>query len=214
MESNNNSNALFNNYRKIIDKLRLFSNGDSNILVCSAKAKDGRTMTSIGLAFTAALLNPNRSILLADLDARNPNLHRIFALDNSIGMTDIINGESSMSDAVNNTPLKNLKVMPVGNKMVDFSEARQPRNLIKVLNHIKSHYDLAFYDSPPIEDYTDAVILSNLMDGVLLVVRSNSSKREEVVAVKNALDYAGGKVIGAVLSAFRSPVPSFLDKRV
>jgi MinD-like ATPase involved in chromosome partitioning or flagellar assembly len=68
--------------------------------------------------------------------------------------------------------LTNLTVIPGAKEALDFPEAFQSEAPVHSLGTVKSQYDIAFYDSPAINHYEDAQILSSLMDGVLLVDRN------------------------------------------
>ncbi|RMF92329.1 MAG: tyrosine-protein kinase family protein, partial [Nitrospinota bacterium] len=91
-----------------------------NILVASAEPKEGRTTTAIGLAFAAALLKPNKRILLVDLDLRHSRIHRLLGLENTRGIREVIINKWKLEDVVYRTRLPNLTVIPGGKAAVDF----------------------------------------------------------------------------------------------
>lgn len=214
MDKDRLRNVLIENYRKIIEYITVTDPAIKNILVTSAEPEEGRTTTAACLAVASAFLKPNKRILLVDLDLRHSLLHRMFGLDGERGIREIIVDTLTIKDVVCRTHVANLTVIPGGIEALDFPEALQSKTLIHFLKDVKTHYDMAFYDSPATNRYVDVHLLSSLMDGVLLVVRSGRSKRDEVVAAKSEIHSGGGKVIGAIMNDFRNPIPSFLYRRL
>jgi capsular exopolysaccharide synthesis family protein len=206
--------ALIKYYGKIIETITVADPKIKNILITSAEPEEGRTTTALGLALSSAVLKPKKRILLVDLDLRHSILHRMLGLDGESGMREVIDDILNMKDVVRSTHLTNLMVIPSGRETLDFPEALQSETLIHFLRDVKSQYDMAFYDSPAINRYVDAHLLSSLMDGILFVIRSDRSKRDEVVAAKNEINSGGGKLIGAIMNDFRNPIPSFLYRRI
>lgn len=206
--------VLIENYRRIIEYITVTDPDIKNILVASAEPGEGRTTTAVGLAIAAAFLKPNKRILLVDLDLRHSLLHRMFGLDGERGMREIIVDTLTIKDVVCGTDVANLTVIPGGIEALDFPEALHSNTLTHFLRDVKSHYGMAFYDSPATNRYVDAHLLSKLMDGVLLVIRSGRSKRDEVFAAKSEINSGGGKLIGAIVNDFRNPIPSFLYRRL
>ncbi len=201
-------------YGKIIEHINVANPKVQNILITSAEADEGRTTTAVGLAISAAILKPNKRILLIDLDLRQPMLHRMLGLDDTKGVREVIAKTLNIRDVLCTTDLTNLTVIPSGREAIDFPEVFQSEALAHFLRDIKSQFDIALYDSPAINRYVDAHILSTRMDGVLLVIRSDRSKRDEVVAAKNEINSSGGKLIGAIMNDFRNPIPSFLYRHL
>jgi capsular exopolysaccharide synthesis family protein len=214
LRKNGKRETFIKYYGRIIEHITIADPKIQNILITSAEPEEGRTTTAVGLALSAAILKPNKRILLVDLDLRHSMLHRMLGLDNTSGMREIIGNTLNIEDVLRSTHLTNLEIIPGGKEAVDFPEVFRSKALIHFLKEVKSRYNWAFYDSPAIKNHMDGHILSSLMDAVLLVVRSDRSKRDEVVAAKNEINSGGGKVIGAIVNDFRNPIPSFLYRRL
>lgn len=212
LAKNTAKEILIRNYGGIIEHLAVFAPEAQNILIVSAEAQEGRTLTAISLGLTAALLKPNKRILLVDLDLRHSALHRMLGLDDTRGIREVIAKTLNVEDVVCSTHLSNLTVIPAGKDALDFPEAFQSEALICFLKEVKSQYDIVFYDSPAINNYLDVFLLSSLMDRVVMVIRSRISRALEVVSAKDAISRANGKVLGAILNDFHNPIPSFLAK--
>jgi len=204
--------VLIKNYGRIVEHFAITAPQAQNILLSSAEAKEGKTITAIGLALTTALLKPNKRILLVDLDLRHSMIQRLLKLDKTIGMREVIAGRSSIEEVVDNKVLTNLAVITAGKEAIDFPEALQSSELVDFLENVKLHYDFAFYDSPPVKNYVDVLLLSSVMDGVVMIIRPKISRAEEVVSAKDDIHRANGKVIGSVMNDFYNPIPSFLAR--
>lgn len=214
MENSTARKTLVNNYSKIIEHLTVFAPQARNVLLASAEPEEGRTTTAIGLGLTAALLKPRKRIVIVDLDLRNPMLHRTFGAENNVGITGVIAGKSKMEEVVVSTNLKNIELITSGQEAVDFPEVFQSTKLMDFLKDLKSKYDLAFFDSPPIKKYMDGSLLSSIMDRVVMVIRSEVSKADAVISAKDDICREDNKMLGAILNDFHNPVPSFLARHL
>ena len=212
MGKNTAREVLIKNYGRIVEHFAITAPQAQNILLSSAGTKEGKTITAIGLALTTALLKPNKQILLVDLDLRHSMMQTLLKLDKTIGIRDVIAGKLRIEEVVDKNVLPNLAVITAGEEVIDFPEAFQSSALVDFLKNVKSQYDLAFYDSPPINNYVDAPLLSSFMDGVILVIRSKISRAGEVVFAKAEIHRSNGNVVGAIMNDFHSPIPSFLAR--
>jgi len=70
----------------------------------------------------------------------------------------------------------------------------------ELVDEMKQHYDVILFDSPPVIAVTDAAVLSSIMDGVLLVIRSGKTQREAVARAFNLLDNVHARILGALLN--------------
>lgn len=212
--SNQTKSILLQHYGKIVEQLSFFDSKARNILVTSAQPLEGRTTTALGLAFTAALLKPNKRILLVDLDLRNSNLHHLLGLQESPGLREMLCGLNKVKDCFHASQLSNLMVVPSGKQAVDMPDIFRDEAMTQLFKGVTERFDLVFYDSPPVTDHMDALCLSSIADAVLMVIRSKISRADEVIHACDDIRQAGGKVIGATLNAFHNPIPSFLEKHL
>jgi len=108
--------------------------------------------------------------------------------------------ESSIKNAISATHIANLDLLPCGTIPPNPSEiltSKAMKNLILVL---KKQYDAIFIDTPPINVVTDAGILSSIVDGAVLVIKTGTSSRKDIQRAKGLLQKANGKIIGIVLN--------------
>lgn len=190
----------------------LFSSADTSpqvMLVTSATPSEGKTSCVTNLAITMA--EAGSKVILIDCDMRRPRVHRVLkspAADSSvekgreIGVSSFLVGNTKqLSDVVFHTEIKNLDFIPSGPIPPNPSEIIGSRKMEGLIEYLRKRYDRILIDSPPITAVTDSVVLAQMADGLLLVIRAGETPRQ---IVKNALDQlknVNAHVIGAVLNA-------------
>lgn len=167
------------------------------IVVTSAELGEGKTTTAGNLAL--ALAQGENTVLLIDADMRKPSVHKTFKISNQSGLTDILVNKKKLED-ITYKHNKNLAVITSGKIPPNPAEMLASKAMEAFLKEMREHFDYIILDAPPLQAVTDAQILSTKADGVLLVVRSEKTKKEHVVNSVNAIKKVKGKVIGIVLN--------------
>jgi capsular exopolysaccharide synthesis family protein len=171
------------------------------LLVSSSLPSEGKTTTSINTAISLA--QTGARVVVVDADMRRPCLHRIFDLPNGQGLSTILSSEMTMTEMLGMVRFheaSNLHLLtsgPVSPNPAELLGSEQMRNLIAVLSHTFTHVVI---DSPPIVSFTDAVLVSTMVDGVLLVVRGGKTPRGVVRRSRQVLSEVGAKMLGVVLN--------------
>jgi succinoglycan biosynthesis transport protein ExoP len=168
------------------------------IAVTSAVPREGKTTVSLSIAITFA--QSGRRVLLVDTDLRKPRLHRVFGIAPGLGITSILAGEASLSEATCATEVPNLWILPCGPLPPNPSELLHTRRFSDLIAEIQQTYDVSVLDSPPVGAVTDPVIISTQVDGTLIVASSRSSTRANLHSALRQLRTVGGRVVGAVLN--------------
>jgi protein-tyrosine kinase len=180
-------------------------NGERTFLVTSACMGEGKTTTSVNLAISIAQ-GLQETALLIDCDLRNPQVHRMFGLEkNFMGLANFLRDEVDFSQALIKTSIPNLSLMPAGPIPLNPSELINSRKMSLLLQEAKERYPNRFIiiDSPPINQFTDAFILSLKVDGVLLVARAGKTR---MVAMESAIaKLKKANLMGVVLNSIDSP---------
>jgi succinoglycan biosynthesis transport protein ExoP len=149
-----------------------------NIHVTSMGPDEGKTVTSVNLAFTIA--RSGYSVLLIDGDLRKPRIHSIFRLNNLSGLSTYLAGATSDIETVFKRPLSNLSVIPSGPIPPNPSEllgSQKMQELIRILNE---KFDVIVWDSPPLMTVTDSLILSKILDASIIVIRAGKTTYETI----------------------------------
>jgi non-specific protein-tyrosine kinase len=169
------------------------------LLVTSPVPVDDKSATVANLA--VAMSDGDRPVILVDADLRRPMQHTIFNLSNEQGFTDLFRDDA----AFNNPPLQavpntSLKVLTSGVLPPIPSQLLASKKMETVINQLAGMADMIIFDAPPIITVNDASLVASLVDGVLMVVRAGSTKRDYVKAAKDQLEKVNARLVGAVLT--------------
>lgn len=179
-----------------------FSDVDDNlkkIVISSAFPSEGKTTISYELGKSFA--QTNSKVLLMECDLRNPRIGEVSKLSHDVGITNILLKKAELSEAVimseGNPNLHYLMSGPIPPNPAELLSSKAFSDLISFL---EKKYDYIIFDTPPIGLVTDAAILATMVDGVILVVKSGETKKEDVKNAIESFERVNGKVIGAVLT--------------
>src|SRR5271156_6666947 len=180
------------------------------ILVTSALPREGKTTAAVNLAVTLAQLGDRT--LLMDSDLRKPGIRRALNLTigKELGLSSYLAGVSTLDEVIVPHPTINnlvaLTTGPVPPSPADLLSSHRMREAIVELRH---RFKFIVIDSPPVMAATDAVILSALTDGVLLVVRSGETPKEAFTRTRDLLAAVKCRLLGVVLNAVDSSAPDY-----
>lgn len=179
-----------------------FSNLDKNlrvILVTSAGAEEGKSTTLSNLAVTIA--QSGKRVILVDADLRRPTQHQIFDLKNSAGLTDMVRDDEILKNpTLQETAVPNLVVLTSGQLPPNPAEILGSKRMDEILAVLLERADMVLFDAPPLLAVTDAAVLSQKVDGVLLVTSAGKTKRENARKAQAQLEKINARIIGAVLN--------------
>lgn len=177
----------------------LIENNTKTILITSTKELEGKSTVTVNLG--VALAKNNKKVLLIDCNLRNPKIHEFFELRNDIGLTNILkNNECIYKDIINVTDIENLEVLTAGNICSDTSEILGSYNMKALLQEVKNNYDIVLLDSCAIEFATDALVLSTITEGTIIVCKSGDVKIDNCKKTKKSLEKVNANIIGVILN--------------
>ncbi len=180
------------------------------ILLTSALPREGKTTAAVNLAVTLAQLGDRT--LLIDSDLRKPGIGRALSLGDGkyAGLSSYLAGVSSLDlITVPHPAITNLAAIPTGPVPPNPADLLSSRRLGEAIAQLRLQYKFIVIDSPPIMAATDAVILSVLADGVLLVVRSGETPKEAFTRARDLLNSVKARLLGVVLNAVDSTSPEY-----
>ena len=167
------------------------------IVVTSSDPGEGKSTTSGNLALCFA--QGDKKVILVDCDLRKPSIHKKFKISNIVGLSDVIIGKESLENAVHRYN-NNMTVLTSGKIPPNPSEMLSSKAMSKLIEHLKEEYDYVILDTPPVQAVTDSQILSTKVDGTILVVRADKTKKEGVHNSINLLKKVNANIIGTVLN--------------
>ncbi|WP_420889659.1 CpsD/CapB family tyrosine-protein kinase [Fictibacillus enclensis] len=197
---NNPKSPISEQYRTIRTNIQ-FSSIDTHyqsIMVTSSSPGEGKSTTVANLA--VVLAQQGKSVLLIDGDLRKPTVHYTFKVSNIQGITNVLTRQISLEDAAVQTSVEDLSVLPSGPIPPNPSELLNSKSMEMLVEEAKSKYDYVLFDTPPVLAVTDAQILANRCDGVVLVTSSGKTEKEAAIKAKELLDNANAKILGVVLN--------------
>ena len=168
------------------------------LLVTSGQPVDGKTATSINLA--VALAQRGGKILLVDADLRKPSAHKFLETNGHGGLSLYLSGAQPSNSLVLPTPVPDLFLLPAGPVPPNPAELLSSIRMKELLEQLAREYDHIVLDSPPVLSVTDATVLSVLVDGVILVVRSGKTTREALRHTRQLFLNVNARLLGVVLN--------------
>lgn len=164
----------------------------------SALAGEGKTVTAVNTALTAARANMDRRILLVDADLRRSNVAEVLGIKSKPGLSELLAGECDVRDVVRRFQATRLAVIPAGSTPEDSAQVLASPRMKQLLGKMREAFDEIYIDLPPTLPFADASIAAAYSDGVVMVIRANQTP---VKAVNQALDHlAGAPIVGCVLN--------------
>lgn len=164
----------------------------------SSLPQEGKSTTLANLAITMAQ-NGNR-VIVVDCDLRRPTQHSLFGLKNQVGLTNLMVAPSLDDLNTQETDVPGLYVLPTGPIPPNPSELLGSRRMMEVIHRLSQEADYVLFDTPPVVAVTDAAVLATKVDGVVLVVMANKTKRDVAQRAKAQLEKVGANIVGVVLN--------------
>lgn len=192
---------IVESYRMIISRID-FKMGDSSkksIAVVSPMPGEGKSLTAANLAIVTAQAGLNT--ILVDADLRRSSIHQIFGVDNESGMTDLLRSQKvKVNDCLKKTYIDNLQIITSGKLIPDTTERLATKRLSEIVTELKKVSDVVFFDSAPAMLVADTALLSNQVDGVILLIEAGKSKRRWIQQIILDMEKAKANLIGCIVN--------------
>lgn len=195
-----NKSVLTEEYRTIRTNIQFasFEQEVKTILVTSTNPNEGKSLTCINLAIIFA--TDNKRILYVDTDMRKPTGHKMLKLVNVHGISSYLAGQKSIEEIIQPTHINNLSIITAGPIPPNPAEMLGSSKMKEFIAEIRPHFDLIFFDSPPILAVTDAPILAKQLDASIMVIHAKKTDRSLAQQAKKKLETANPRILGAILN--------------
>jgi succinoglycan biosynthesis transport protein ExoP len=176
-------------------------------LITSAMSREGKTVTAVNISVMLSQLGGN--VLLIDADLRRARCHRVLAVDNHLGLTEVLTASHDMHDMIRATEIDHLYFLGAGSVPPNPTELLNSSKMIELMAQLREHYEYIVIDSAPVLPISDSMVLAKLTDGVVVVANGSATPRQQVKNACARLEYAHAKILGLVLNKVKIQSPDY-----
>lgn len=187
-------------YKELRTNIMFFfaKKGCKVIAVTSSIASEGKSTTCFNTAITFA--ETGAKVLVIDCDMRRPNVAKLLNVKGDKGLSNILVGESTVDQVLIHSEYSGLDVITAGNIPPNPTELLTSDNVSATIEALKEKYDYIFLDTPPVTIVTDAILLSKVCDGFIVVVRQTRAEKKMLTDAVSKLRFVDAKIIGFVFN--------------
>ncbi len=186
-------------YRRVATSLQfsLLNKSVNTLLITSANASEGKTTTSVNLAYTLA--GPEMLVVLADVDFRKPRLHQALDVPAEPGLSNHIIEDVPLEQLAFRNDDGTMAVFTAGTKPPNPADFVATREFVGAIDALSQVADLVLLDAPPLLPVSDSLLMSRNVDGVVMVAAAGATSKESLARAVAGIEQVGGNVIGVVL---------------
>ncbi len=187
---------------------RMKEKGWKALAITSPGPGEGKTLTAVNLAISLAR-EVNHTVLLVDLDLRNPSVHEYFGYQPEKGVSDIVLRGADVSEALFNPGIERLVVLPGHEPLPHSSEVLSSPAMVALVNDLKHRYPsrMVLFDLPPLLSADDAVAFAPHVDAALLVLEEGKTTRDDATRAVSYL--RNTELLGTVLNKSEEAVSGY-----
>jgi capsular exopolysaccharide synthesis family protein len=200
---NNPQSTVFRMLRtQILTKMR--ANNWQTLAITSPTAGEGKSLVSANLAVAIAM-ELNQTVMLVDMDLRNPSVSKYFSLNADKGLKEYLEQNITLSEVLINPGIKRMVILPGKGRAEDSAELLSSPKMAHLVEDIKAQYDsrVIVFDVPPILQTDDVLLSAGYFDCSLLVLEDGKNKEAEITRSLQLLE--GTNMIGSVLNKSYNP---------
>ncbi len=167
------------------------------VAISSPNASEGKSTTSVNIAIMLSQLN--KKVLLIDTDSRRATVHQKLKIQNNVGCLDVLSGEVKLKFAIQSySPF--LDILTTGKATGNASELFDSPAFERLITEVRDSYDYVIVDTPPVNLVSDALVVSQKCDGLLLIVRSAITTYEAFAQAHMSVENLNINLLGVVLN--------------
>jgi polysaccharide biosynthesis transport protein len=202
--------------RKLVQSVFRIGQGEKNprvVAFCGVNRGAGSSWLCVAAAESLAR-QALGSVCLIDANLRTPSLHARFEADPPLGLAELLRTSRPVADFVQRTCESNLWLVAAGSRPAETNGSLNAQRLNLRFTELRQKFDFLLIDTPAVDLCPDAILLGQIADGVVLVVGSDSTRREAARKAKASFETAQVPVLGAVLNKRTFPIPEAIYRRI
>ena len=183
------------------------------LAITSAVDGEGASTVAVNTALALSLGHEQR-VLFVDANLRNPSIHKYLRLDNRQGLTDIMTPDVDLGNVIQELSVSHLSVLTAGENQIDPPQFFRSTRFKRIMSDLEARFDFVIFDCPPCSISTDTQTLASRVDGFLMVVKYQNTRREILKHAQTKIEKARGKILGVIFNERRFEIPEFLYRRL
>lgn len=174
----------------------LSADDDKIFAITSYSKGEGKSTVSANLAISFSKME--KKVLLVDCDLRRPNIHNIFKIENTVGLSNIIGKMTDFEETIHRDVLTNLDIITSGTIPPNPSELLCSARFVNLVKKLYEEYDYIIFDTPPVGVVSDALLLKDLVAGFVVVLRERSTTHGDIQNLLESAKLADSKLLGFI----------------
>ena len=174
----------------------LSADDDKIFAITSYSKGEGKSTVSANLAISFSKME--KKVLLVDCDPRRPNIHNIFKIENTVGLSNIIGKMTDFEETIHRDVLTNLDIITSGTIPPNPSELLCSARFVNLVKKLYEEYDYIIFDTPPVGVVSDALLLKDLVAGFVVVIRERSTTHGDIQNLLESAKLADSKLLGFI----------------
>jgi capsular exopolysaccharide synthesis family protein len=183
------------------------------ILVTGTARGGGTSTTAVNLA-TSLADDSRSSVLMVDANLRTPGLHRFFKTRSFKGMSELLDVRGEKSFGFKKIGDNELYLFPCGMKRSGSDGYFESQRFDTFLQNVRNSFDYVIFDSAPVSGFPDTQTLCSKVDGVILVITFDKTRRQVALRAKKELEDAGANILGVVINRRKYYIPDWIYRRL
>ena len=152
-----------------------------------------------------AMALDGKKVIIVDADLRRPSQHKLFKIDSSPGLTDVLVGTHDVMEVLRPSGVDGVQIIPAGSPPPNPAELLGSLAMEHLIARLETIADVILFDTPPALAVADAIVLSSRTNGTLLVIGYGESKKANTRKAQELLSRANANLLGTVLNRMDAP---------
>ena len=192
--------------------IRSISDQRSIRTILFTSSNPGEGTSTILINFAKEIASSGESVIIVDTNSHNPTLHKLLNIENIEGMAEAIDKRKPLIETIKKTAIENLRIITHGKQSEGTLVGFSSDTMKPIINELRSHADWILFDSPPIHQYSDAAVLANEVDGVIMVIQAENTKWEVAQSARDKIKKENTQILGAILNKKQFHIPNLIYK--